>query len=228
MKTIGMAAGLAVGLASGLASAQPVGAARGSSPVTLDVGVFGGVGVRFGEPQLFSVEDRAGFEVGGAVWINPSPRYGFGLEFSHLALGREGAGPGPRGEVEVTRFLNGAWGGLRVDLVHVDEFEGWLGFGPGLIWDTSDASGIANVRTGQPGTSFSCAATDGLHLGLRGTLGAAIALGGGLHLAPEALFEGDQLSTDAIGNCVAGPGTVGVFTFRLGFFFRSDVSRHVR
>lgn len=190
--------------------------------------MFGGVGARFGQPQLFSVEERGGFEFGGAVWIHPSPRFGLGLEFSHLNLGREQAGPGPRGEIEVTRFLNGAWGGLRLNLVHFEEFEGWLGFGPGLVWDTSSASGISDVMMGQPGTPFACSATDGARLGLRGSLGAAISLGGGLHLAPEALLEGDQLSTDTLGKCVAGPGTVGVFTFRLGFFFRTDVSRHVR
>ncbi len=190
--------------------------------------MFGGAGVRLGEPQLFSVEERGGFEFGAAAWIHPSSRFGLGLEFSHLNLGREQAGPGPRGEIEVTRSLNGVWGGLRLDLVHIQEFEGWLGFGPGLVWDTSSAGGISDVVMGQPGKSFSCAATDGARLGLRGTLGAAIPLGGGLHLSPEALFEGDQLTTNTIGNCVAGPGTVGVFTFRLGFFFRADVSRHVR
>jgi hypothetical protein len=197
-----------------------------STPITLDVGAHGGVTARLGE--IYNDESRTGFLVGASAWINPSSRYGIGLEFSHQSLGQQRSPPGPHGEVEISRFTNAAWAGLRLDFVHLTDFEGWIGIGPGLVWDTSDSSGIANVSLGQPGKAFACSGTDGPHFGLRGSVGSAIALGGGVHLAPEIVVEGDQLGSDSIGNCVAGPGTVGVLSFRLGFFIRSDVSRNVR
>ena len=199
-----------------------------TEPATLDVGLHAGVAARIGGSQVYGVESRGGIVFGGSVFLNPSPRFGVGVEFSHATIGSEAAGPGEAGEIELSRHLNQLWAGLRVHLLRSQGYEGWLGFGPGLMWQGVDASGVSVTTMGQPGQAFKCSASDGPRLGLRVGVGGAIPLGGGLHLAPEALLEGDQLTTDPLGTCAAGPGTTGVFSFRFGFFFRSDVSRNIR
>ena len=175
-------------------------------------GARGGRGADWGA----AAQQGGGAARGWSRWIGldsslATLRVGFGV-FA-LPIGREGAGRGRLGKCNVARFLNEAWGGLRVDSRSPGRLRGLARDRTRVNLGHVERERIEHVKMGEPGKSFACAATDGPRLGLRGALGGAIPLSGGLHLAPEVLLEGDQLSTDGIGRCVAGPGTVGSSRF---------------
>ena len=229
----------AVGLGAAVAGAQPVPRPVAppdpvvvlpapADPVTVDVGVrIGGAG-RIGDAPAFSITNRGAFMLGVGVAVAPSPRISIGLAYEHSGLGSE-HGAGDLGVVDVDRTTDSLWATLRLSLVRVDGFSLGVTLGPGLVWQSVDATGITydGATSWQP-TPFRCTGTDSVGLGLRAGVGAEVALGSGFVLSVDATADELRLGDDAIGTCAPGAGSTALFGARAGLAYRFDVSRYLR
>lgn len=196
-------------------------------PVLIDLGLHLGGVYRVGDAPAFPITGRAGALLGVSAFVSASPRYSFGLAFEHTGLGSERA-EGDFGSVDLARDLNVLWAGLRVHVVHTEKV--WLSvlLGPGLAWQGVSANGLLTPGIGVPPATFSCSAGDSANIALRAGLGARIALGSGVSFLADASFDNVRLSSDVIGDCAPGAGTVSLIGARIGFAYGLEVTPYVR
>jgi hypothetical protein len=197
--------------------------------ISLDAKLYGGLGVRIGDSQYYDVAERAGLVLGGSLLVTPSRWFGFGLAYEHTTLGRdETPGVGSAGAATVSRSLDALWVELHLNLVRNASVGWFVTLGPGFAVQSEGASVVYIPGLGQQPVTYACSAGDSLRFGLRGGTGLEASLGGPMWLVADATIDSVQLSSDPIGDCVPGSGTIGVFGLRMGFAFRADITKLVR
>jgi hypothetical protein len=195
------------------------------TPATIDLGLRVGGGVRLGSGSSLPVSDRGSAMVGVSAAIVPSPLFTVGVAFEHSTLGRE-QGSGDVADVDLSRAIDAVWATLRLSLVHLDRFAFAVVIGPGLVWEHVDAEVI--VHEGGGPTAVECTGTASVGLGLRAGLGIEAQLGAHVWFTADAQADNLRLSSDPIGTCAPGAGSVPLLGLRVGFVYRIDVSRFVR
>lgn len=196
-------------------------------PVRVDLGLHLGGVYRIGDAPAFPITERAGVSFGASAHLAPSRRYAFGLGFEHADLGREKV-ENDYASATISRGLDVLWGGIRVTFLHTDAFDLDLAIGPGLAWQGVSASGFLTPGIGKLPSPFACSASDSANLALRAGLGARIALGSGVSLLADVSFDNVRLTSDVLGDCAPGAGTVSLFNARVGFGYSFDVTSYVR
>jgi hypothetical protein len=231
-------AGAAIALAAGLGSppagalpppasvTAPVTPPAKPDPITLDLGPrIGGAG-RLGSSASLPITNRGGEIFGVGVALAPSPRFTVGLSYEHSGLGGE-RGVGDVADIAVGRSLDALWATLRLDVLKLDGFDLGVTVGPGIAWQHASADVIVFDPTGVPST-FLCSDSGSASLGLRAGLGIAARITEHVWFTADAVFDNLHLSSDPLGSCALGAGTVSLLGLRAGFVYRLDVSRFVR
>lgn len=222
--------GIATALASPAAVAADPPPARTTTPpdpVRIDLGLHLGGVYRAGDAPAFTITDRGGVSFGASAFVAPSRRFSFGLAFEHAGLGGEKA-DGETGSFTFTRDVNLLWAGLRAYLISTESVQLGILIGPGLAWQGVRADGLVTPGIGVLPSVYSCAASDSANVALRAGIGARIALGSGFSFLADASFDNVRLSSDVIGDCAPGAGTVSLIGARVGFGYTIDVTSYVR
>jgi hypothetical protein len=197
------------------------------TPATVDLGLRLGGGLRLGSGSSLPITDRGSAMIGASVAFAPSPSYTFGLAYEHSSLGHEG-GSGDAADIELARSIDAVWATLRLNLVHTDGFAFAAVIGPGLVWQHVDASVIVLDPGGSGPTVFRCTDSDSVGFGLRAGLGIEAQLSEHAWFTTDALIDNLRLSSDPIGSCAGGAGSVPLLGLRVGIVYKIDVSRSVR
>ena len=222
--------GIATLLASSAAVAADPPPARTTAPpepVRIDLGLHLGGVYRAGDSPSFPITGRGGASFGASAFVAPSRRFSFGLAFEHAGLGSEQA-EGELGSLTITRDLSLLWAGLRVNMISTDALRFGVLLGPGLAWQGVRADGVLTPGIGVLPSVYSCAGGDSANLALRAGIGAQIALGSGFSFLADASFDSVRLTSDVIGDCAPGAGTVSLIGARVGFGYQLDVTSYVR
>ncbi len=196
-------------------------------PVLIDLGLHLGGVYRAGDAPAFPITERGGASFGVSAFVAPSRRFSFGLSFEHAGLGGEKA-EGDLGSLTITRDLSVLWAGLRAFVISTDAVRFGVVIGPGLAWQGVRADGLLTPGIGVLPSVYSCAGGDSANLALRAGLGAQLALGSGFSFLADASFDNVRLSSDVIGDCAPGAGTVSLVGARVGFGYQLDVTSYVR
>ena len=220
-------ASLLVSSAAAAADPPPTRTTAPSEPVLIDLGLHLGGVYRTGDAPAFPITDRGGVSFGVSAFVAPSRRFSFGLSFEHAGLGGEKA-EGGLGSLTITRDLNVLWAGLRAFLISTDAVRFGLVIGPGLAWQAVSVDGVLTPGIGVLPSAYSCAGGDSANLALRAGIGAQIALGSGFSFLADVSFDNVRLSSDVIGDCAPGAGTVSLIGARVGFGYEIDVTSYVR
>jgi hypothetical protein len=196
-------------------------------PVLIDLGLHLGGVHRAGDSASFPITERGGVSFGASAFVAPSRRFSFGLAFEHAGLGSEKA-EGELGSLTITRDLNVLWAGLRANLISNEVLRFGVLIGPGLAWQGVRADGLLTPGIGVSPSAYSCAGGDSANLALRAGIGAQIALGSGFSFLADASFDNVRLTSDILGDCAPGAGTVSLIGGRVGFGYQLDVTSYVR
>lgn len=200
-----------------------------ATPVTLDVGLGFGFGTRLGDSPYYDVTTRAGAFAGVSAWLAPSPGFALGLAYQHLGLGKERTDVGLGGSLELDRGAHLVWAGLRLFPLRSEYVAFYLEVAPGLAFQHVSASGVL----GSSGpvailTPFTCSAADSADFALRAGFGADFSVGEAIHASLGATMDNMHLSSEPLGECVNGAGTVTELSLGAGVSYRFDVSRFTR
>ena len=198
-----------------------------ADPITLDFGPQAGFGYRFSGSAGFPIGNRSGGVLGGSIAVSPSRSYSVALRYEHSALGSE-HGAGDVAHVDLTRSLDVVWASLRLAFLRTDRFLVLAQLGPGLAFQHVDASALVYRGAGRAPAPFSCGETAGPDLGLRAGLGLEARLNRSLWVSLDTVVDNLRLSSDPLGTCAPGAGSVALVGLRLGFTYRLDVSRFLR
>ncbi len=220
------AAGLSAPLLQGgtaLAQTPPSQPKKSGKITAIDVGPSLGALVRLSDSPAFDVTARGALTVGAAASYYFQP-IALGLAYEHAGFGREESGIGSLGVVRVSRTLDTVWAFARVRVSGLEPVIPFLQAGPGVVWQSAHADGVAFVRGGVGGGQpFACSATDSANLGLRVGWGVELPLSPSVLFLGEGSFDAYRLSTDVIEGCTLGAGTGSAVTLRVGFAYRFDL-----
>ena len=210
----------------------------GGDEASYGLAVFGhiGVGHRFNNspigdinPDTNVISDN-GFLIGidGIVRIN---RYfGVGVGYEHADLGQDRLDEPPSSFSEIERDLNTLWIQARVYPLRFDPFALYVNFAGGPTWQSLDTSRLGLDEFGNPTSEGSCSGSASAGLGLRGAVGAELALVSGLvffgELGPDGYLLTEDALTDGDDNpCSAGAGGAVNIGFRAGFAFGMEKTK---
>lgn len=196
-------------------------------PVTVDFGLRMGVAARLGAPQNFDLTRGTGYTVGLGVAVAPTRRFAVGIGYEHVDLGAESAA-GDLGSVDLTRATDALWATLRLTAFRTERVGLAVSLGPGLVWQSVSADVIVLDGPGSRPFALSCSEGGSPGLGLRAAVGADVLLGSGFWLSADMVFDNLRLTSDVLGDCVQGAGSVSVLGGRVGLAYRFDASRWVR
>jgi hypothetical protein len=196
-------------------------------PVFLDLGLRVGGALRIGSSSSVPVATRNGGMMGIAASIAPSRRISIGVSYEHAGIGTE-RGTGDASSADIARSLDEIFATLR--LAFFDDGVASFGFlvGPGLAWQHAHVDGVLFGATPAASTPFSCTENGGPDVGVRLGVGTQVKLGRRFVLGIDAVFDALHLSSDPLGTCIPGAGSMVVFGGRATAAYRFDVSRGVR
>jgi hypothetical protein len=97
-----------------------------------------------------------------------------------------------------------------------------------LAWQGVDARGFVTPGIGALPSTYACSGGDTANLALRAGIGGRFLLGSGFSFLADASFDNVRLSSDVIGDCAPGAGTVSLIGARVGFGYELDVTSFVR
>lgn len=205
------------------------GAQAPEAPVTVDLGLQLGLLHRFGDAPSFEITERTGLTLGGSVNVTPSRHFTLGIAYEHADLGHERSALGPYGSFDVERDLSALWATARVHVLSMEPVRIALALGPGLVWQSADASGT--LPTGVDPFAqepFSCEGSDSMDLALSAGAGVELRISGALYFTADASLRWYRLTDRALDACVPGAGTIAGLGARAGFAYRLDVTDLVR
>jgi len=205
----------------------PASALPPPDPITLEIAPRAGFSRRLGSAPGVPITNRLGGVLGLGAAIAPWHRFAIGVGWEHSLIGSERS-DGDLADVSVSRSMDVIWASLRLYLVRGERVGLLVQLGPGLAIQHATADVIVYPAAGMRPTVSRCSETGGPGLALRAGLGFEARLAGALWITADALFDNVHLSTDALGDCVAGAGTLSLLGMRFGLTYRGDVSRWLR
>jgi opacity protein-like surface antigen len=206
-----------------LAQTPPRQTTKSGKITAIDVAPSLGALVRLGDSAAFDVTARGALTVGASASYYFQP-IALGLAYEHAGFGREESGVGRFGVVRVARQLDTVWAFARVRVSGLDPVTPFLQAGPGLVWQSARADGVALLGGGVGGgRAFTCKGSDSLNLGLRVGWGVEMPLSPSVLFVGEGSFDAYRLSSDILDGCVPGAGTASALTLRVGFAYRFDL-----
>jgi len=99
----------------------------------------------------------------------------------------------------------------------------YLGLHGGLAWQDVDANGFTAPDGFSAGTAFNCSDVSGPGFGLGAELGAGLELSRALMLSGSLDASSYRLSSEQVGSCVNGIGSVTQLAFGVGLLYAFDL-----
>jgi hypothetical protein len=196
-------------------------------PITVDVMARGGFAYRIGSSAGLPITGRVGGVGGLGVAVAPWSRAAIGLGWERVGIGSE-HGNGDLADVEVSRSIDVIWASLRLYLVRASNVGLYVQLGPGLAIQHADASVLIKPDPGMQPDAYLCSESGGPGLALRAGLGVEARLAGPLWFTADAVVDHAHLSSDPLGSCAPGVGSLSTAGMRLGLSYRADVTRWLR
>lgn len=199
----------------------------GPEPVTVEINTRAGFGHRVGSSPSFPIVGRLGGVFGLGIALAPIRRVSIGLGWERSGLGSE-HGSGELADIAVSRSMDAFWATLRVGVLRSDDAALILQIAPGLAIQRAQADVLIYPGSAMQATVYRCSGSAGPSFAVRAGIGGEVRLAGPLWVTADALFDHANLSTNALGECAPGAGSLGVFGLRAGLAFRFDVTRWAR
>jgi hypothetical protein len=194
----------------------------------LAVSVTGRGGSRVGAPSFAAdTQEKAGlgFGLGAAFRLLPEFSFGFGLERMSLGAASSTSGQSSvNAHYAVTELELGA----RAYPLRWDEAELFVGLHVGLAWQDVDASGLRPSVNLEPAQVFRCSDTAGPGFALGAELGGALRLTRSFWFVGNVGADGYQLTSDPLGTCAVGIGSITALSAGAGFLYAFDLGREAK
>jgi len=196
-------------------------------PITVDFMPRAGFTYRIGSGPNLPVAGRFGAAGGLGLSVAPWSRVAIGLGWERSTVGSE-HGSGDLADVEVNRSIDVVWASLRVYLVRASRVGLLVQIGPGLAVQHADGNILLKPDASMRPTAYLCRESEGPGLALRAGLGFEARAAGPLWITADAMIDHAHLSTEPLGACAPGVGSLSLAGMRVGLLFRADVSRWLR
>jgi len=193
----------------------------GEEEADMGFAVFGhlGLGSRLNDPPAGAGEasGRNGLRIGATAIFRPIRWFGVGIGYEHADLDRDESVPDDLNFKNTYRDLNTLWLDLRAYPLRVDPFALYINVAVGPSFQSLD-SNRASIDVNSPSTSTvdKCSGSGSAGLGLRGGVGAELALVSGALLWADVGPDYYFLSEDNLDGCDVGAGGSLMFGFRAG------------
>jgi hypothetical protein len=195
--------------------------------VALSIGAWLGGSYRVDDPPAHDPLERGGLTLGAGAALWPASWLGIAIGFEHTDLGAERASL-PESTFDVERDLNTLWGTLRLAPWSTGAVP-YLAFGPGLAWQSLDASGtVLPFPQGTTAVTLRCEGSASASLALRLAGGVEGRFDNGMVFFAEGGADMIRLDDAPLDGCAAGAGTAMLLGLRAGAQYRFDVTRSVR
>ncbi|HTQ06349.1 MAG TPA: hypothetical protein VMI54_20955 [Polyangiaceae bacterium] len=194
----------------------------------LGVDVMARGGSRVGAPSFAAdTQEKAGlgFALGAAFRLVPAFSFGFGLD--RMSLGSASATSG-QSTVNAHYAMTELELGARAYPLRWDEAELFVGLHVGLAWQDVDASGLRQSANLDPAQVFRCSDTAGPGFALGAELGGALRLARSFWFVGNVAADGYQLSSDPIGTCAVGIGSITALSVGAGLLYAFDLGREAQ
>ncbi len=194
----------------------------GEAEADMGFAFFGhlGLGHRFNEGPVGQIEAPNGLRIGITGIFRPIRYFGFGVGFEHADLERtrNDTGIDETGATKafrtIYRDLNTLWIDARAYPLRFDPFAMYVNIAGGPTFQTLDT----NFATGGAGASVAgkCSGSASAGMGMKGGVGAELALVSGAILWGEFGPDYHLLSEEQLDGCDPGAGNAFLFGFRAG------------
>jgi hypothetical protein len=185
-------------------------------------------GSRVGSASVASdTEEKAGigFELG--AWFRIARAFSLGLALRRTDLGNLSFTSG-QSTVNASYASTALEIGARVYPFRWDSADVYLGIHTGLAWQDVDANGLHPSVNLEPATVYECSDSAGPGFALGAELGAELRLARAFWLVGNVAGDGYQLTSEKVGNCVNGIGSVTTISVGVGLLYAFDLGREAR
>jgi hypothetical protein len=185
-------------------------------------------GSRIGSTSFITdTEERAGLGFDLAAWFRLAPEYAFGLALKRFDLGSVGYTEG-QSSINADYATTALELGGRAFPLHGKDGELFIGLHVGLAWQDVDATGLRPSVNLQPSVPYSCSDVAGPGFALGAEVGGALRLTQSFWLTGGVGADGYHLTSDAVGDCVGGIGTVTAVSLGAGLLYAFDLGRETK
>jgi len=190
-------------------------------------GLFRG-GSRVGSASVASdTDEKAGIGFDLGAWFRIARAFSLGLELRRTDLGNLSFTSG-QSTVNAGYASTALELGARVYPFRWNGADLYLGIHTGLAWQDVDANGLRPSVNLEPATVFECSDSAGPGFALGAELGAEVRLARAFWLVGNVAGDGYQLTSEKIGNCVNGIGSVTSISAGVGLLYAFDLGREAR
>jgi hypothetical protein len=172
-------------------------------------------------------EQRAGLGFDLGLWLRIASEYAVGLLVKRSDLGNLAL-------TEGQTTLNAGYASTMLELggraypYRGKNGEIFLGLRVGMAWQDVDATGLRPSIDLQPAQPFSCSDVSGPGFALGADLGGAVRLTRAFWLTGGLGFDGAHLTSERVGDCVAGVGSITALSFGGGLLYTFDIGRDAK
>lgn len=186
------------------------------------------IGSRIGSTSfIVDSEERAGVGFDLAAWLRLAPEYVFGLALERRDLGSIAHTSG-QNTINADYATTALELGGRAYPLRGTDGEVFLGLRVGLAWQDVDATGLRPSVNLQPAQSFACSDSSGPGFALGAEFGGALRLTQAFWLTGSVGADGYRLSSDQVGDCVGGIGSITAVSLGAGLLYAFDIGREAR
>ena len=202
----------------------------GGEDASMGFAFFGhlGLGHRFNDPPetVGEVNSRTGLRIGITGIFRPIRWFGFGLGYEHADLGRDRTDVDSLAFKNSFRDLNTLWVDARAYPLRFDPFALYVNIAGGPSWQSVDTDSVElDEASSTQAISSRCEGADAAAFGMKGAVGAELALLSGALLWAEVGPDYHLLSDDNLDGCDIGAGDSALFGFRAGFAIGFEKTR---
>jgi len=186
------------------------------------------VGSRIGSTSFVTdSEERAGVGFDLAAWLRLAPEYVFGLTLERADLGSIAYTSG-QSTINADYATTALELGGRAYPVRGQDGELFVGLRVGLAWQDVEATGLRPSLNLHPSQAFGCSDIAGPGFALGAELGGALRLTQSFWLTGALGADGYHLSSDPVGDCVGGIGSVTTVSLGGGLLYAFDLGREAK
>ena len=192
-----------------------------SPPIRRDLGVELDLSLnaRLGEQGSYSDDHGYGASYGAGVWLRAAEQVELGLELTHTELGRVANERSPN-LIWAEYGATSLWFGGRFEPWRSNDVALFVALRAGYGLQGVSARGVLQQPGGlAPAGSFSCSETGGGGFALGGGAGSAMFLGRHLQLVGRLDATAHRLTSDRLGSCAPGIGSVTSVGLGLGLAY---------
>jgi hypothetical protein len=195
--------------------------------VLLELGAHVGGSLRLDDGPGALVSRRAGYVLGGSLFLWPTRSLAFGASYSYVDLSRSRSAPDAIDAVTVDYSIHALIGEARAAPFRFSSGAVFAIVGLGPAWQTASLRATLPPLNGFPGGSFSCSTGSNAELAFRGGIGVKARFSRAAALLADLTFTGYRLAEN-LTECSVGAGAAQTLLLRAGITYDIDISSIVR